>query len=455
MIPLESATAILPRMPTGRALAAEFPLTIIKPPLLDTKCRSNSPAVSSPIYRLLQSRNRRRNSSASSVQSTLYNRIESTEFVTERVQVFELRDSSCQRSNVDSVLHQNRNQNTSTLRDNIVSYCQEESPTSRRNSSMESVKERSISKKEESSELTPDLSDEDSRQQYNLTNLTPETQQADNPLVIENKPPEKSEKRNKKKSLKAKKTNKKRKNSPKKGVAVSGMFARLVGRGHTNEQQDQKVKNGLHLQQTRDTSPNKYLSVQKLRAAYAPKKQEIKNNKATVLLPRVSNTSLTNDNTRSCTSSPRKQEQEESISTPPYLSPPRKLLNSHDDNRVKKVYLSETHSGMITGIPCAPPSTPTVDELKKVEYIPSLTDVKSQRAVKSRLINLGNKLRAEEQKKKEKAMKEEQRRAYGAILQLKQRQRAEIYALNKVMTEMENENFQKFMEEKSAETLPV
>lgn len=87
------------------------------------------------------------------------------------------------------------------------------------------------------SELTPDLSDEDSRQLYNLTNLTPETQQADNPLVIEKKPPEKSEKRNKKKSLKAKKTNKKRKNSPKKGVAVSGMFARLVGRGQTNEQQ--------------------------------------------------------------------------------------------------------------------------------------------------------------------------------------------------------------------------
>ena len=68
--------------------------------------------------------------------------------------------------------------------------------------------------------------------------MTPETQQADNPLVTEKKPPEKSEKRNKKKiSLKAKKTNKKRKNPPKKGVAVSGMFARLVGRGHTNEQQ--------------------------------------------------------------------------------------------------------------------------------------------------------------------------------------------------------------------------
>ena len=31
----------------------------------------------------------------------------------------------------------------------------------------------------------------------------------------------------------------------------------------------------------------------------------------------------------------------------------------------------------------------------------------------------------------------------------------QIYALNKVMTELENENFKKFMEEHSAETLPV
>ena len=38
----------------------------------------------------------------------------------------------------------------------------------------------------------------------------------------------------------------------------------------------------------------------------------------------------------------------------------------------------------------------------------------------------GNKVRAEEQRKKEKALKEEQKRAYGAILQLKQRQRAEV-----------------------------
>lgn len=31
----------------------------------------------------------------------------------------------------------------------------------------------------------------------------------------------------------------------------------------------------------------------------------------------------------------------------------------------------------------------------------------------------------------------------------------QIYALNKVMTELENENFKKFMEERSAEMFPV
>ena len=32
---------------------------------------------------------------------------------------------------------------------------------------------------------------------------------------------------------------------------------------------------------------------------------------------------------------------------------------------------------------------------------------------------------------------------------------SQIYALNKVMTELENDNFRKFMQENSAETLPV
>lgn len=39
-------------------------------------------------------------------------------------------------------------------------------------------------------------------------------------------------------------------------------------------------------------------------------------------------------------------------------------------------------------------------------------------------------MRAEEQRKKDKAAKEEQKKAYGAILQLKQRQRAEVHKIN-------------------------
>ena len=46
------------------------------------------------------------------------------------------------------------------------------------------------------------------------------------------------------------------------------------------------------------------------------------------------------------------------------------------------------------------------------------------------VVVLGNKMRAEEQKRKEKAAKEEQKRAYGATLQLKQRQRAEVLRQN-------------------------
>lgn len=39
-------------------------------------------------------------------------------------------------------------------------------------------------------------------------------------------------------------------------------------------------------------------------------------------------------------------------------------------------------------------------------------------------------MRAEEQRKKDKAAKEEQKKAYGAILQLKQKQRAEVHKIN-------------------------
>ena len=125
---------------------------------------------------------------------------------------------------------------------------------------------------------------------------------------------------------------------------------------------NEQVKPRVNIPQVRDTSPNKYLNIQKLHTAYAPKKNDNKTKNA-ILLPRVSNAILTKDNAGSCISAPRKEEEEEEELENALISPRtsslQKLLNS-DDGKVKKIYLSETHSGMIAGIPCAPPSTPTV-----------------------------------------------------------------------------------------------
>lgn len=143
MIPLESSTAILPRMPTGRSITGEFPLTIIKPPIADVKCRTPS-AISSPIYRLLRSRNQRRNSSASSVRSCCSNKDECKQFLPERVDVFELKDATRQNLQVESVLRGH----ACTLPANINKY-QEKPVHSRRNSLISSAKERRVSVEDE------------------------------------------------------------------------------------------------------------------------------------------------------------------------------------------------------------------------------------------------------------------------------------------------------------------
>ena len=148
MIPLESATAILPRMPTGRAITGEFPLTIIKPPVVDVKARASPSAVSSPIYRLLRSRNQRRNSSASSARSSCSTKPECKEFVTERVEVFDLKVTGQQRHEPSHLL-QCQNQDTFTLPDKR-NNCQEKSGHSRRSSLISSAKERHIFTQEQS-----------------------------------------------------------------------------------------------------------------------------------------------------------------------------------------------------------------------------------------------------------------------------------------------------------------
>lgn len=130
MIPLESATAILPRMPTGRTIAG---LTIIKPPVVDVKCRTSTSAISSPLYRLLRSRNQRRNSSASSVRSSCSAKTECRQFLSERVEIFELKDDTRQSVQVESVLRGH------SLR--LADNCQKKSVPSRRSSLISSARE--------------------------------------------------------------------------------------------------------------------------------------------------------------------------------------------------------------------------------------------------------------------------------------------------------------------------
>lgn len=131
MILPDSTTAIFHRMPTGRTIAGEyegeFPLTIIKPPVEDVKCRDSPSAISSPIYRLLRSRNQRRNSSASSARSCCSPKYK--QFLSKRVDVFEFKDATRQCMQGQSVLYDNllvhctSKQYACTLTPSVDSWC--------------------------------------------------------------------------------------------------------------------------------------------------------------------------------------------------------------------------------------------------------------------------------------------------------------------------------------------
>ncbi|KAH9504421.1 hypothetical protein Btru_063565 [Bulinus truncatus] len=133
----------------------------------------------------------------------------------------------------------------------------------------------------------------------------------------------------------------------------------------------------------------------------------------------------------------------------------RKFGLKEEGVKTTKIFLSEKQSGLISDcgmkVPCAPPTTPTPDQLKKTEYVPSLQDIKAQRLVRQRLQVIEEKEIQKEKKKKEtqdigcqKSLKEIRQ-------DLKKMQRREIYALNKVMTDLEYQNFCQYMESMNAD----
>lgn len=111
----------------------------------------------------------------------------------------------------------------------------------------------------------------------------------------------------------------------------------------------------------------------------------------------------------------------------------------------KVVYWSERQSNVEkdSGVPCVPPSTPKQDQ--EIKFVPSMSDIKSQRDLKNRLQSVNVKQQEAAEKEQSVKMEKAKREKRDATARLKARQRAEIYALNKVMAELERRNFENFM----------
>ncbi|KAH3790140.1 uncharacterized protein LOC127841824 isoform X1 [Dreissena polymorpha] len=137
-----------------------------------------------------------------------------------------------------------------------------------------------------------------------------------------------------------------------------------------------------------------------------------------------------------------------SIYGPVFNTANKTAAQADELKKVKKIYLSEKQSGVIKDkgmeYPCAPPTTPAPDVLRRHEYVPSMSDIRSQRAVKSRLQALEKDATKKREKQKESNVKNEKQLQKDREKQLKIRQRREIYALNKIMTELENKRFMEF-----------
>ncbi|KAK3106668.1 hypothetical protein FSP39_024853 [Pinctada imbricata] len=133
-----------------------------------------------------------------------------------------------------------------------------------------------------------------------------------------------------------------------------------------------------------------------------------------------------------------------------YVQQIQKMHNNHSEEitRITKIFLSDKHSGMVKDcgmeIPMAPPATPTPEQLRKVEYVPSMNDIRSQRAVKVKLQVLEREAQKKSARRREEVARMEKQNMKEREKEIRLQQRQEIYALNKVMTELENGRFKEF-----------
>ncbi|XP_065891026.1 uncharacterized protein [Dysidea avara] len=117
------------------------------------------------------------------------------------------------------------------------------------------------------------------------------------------------------------------------------------------------------------------------------------------------------------------------------------------------VYLSEKQSEMspVIGVPNAPPCTPDTTEWRQY-YVPSLHNIKSQRLLKSRLLEIENNVKEREAKERDREAESRKKKELEDLVKIKEQQmeiqRSEIYALNKIMTALAETRISTFISEK-------
>ncbi|XP_065648600.1 uncharacterized protein LOC124809013 isoform X1 [Hydra vulgaris] len=116
------------------------------------------------------------------------------------------------------------------------------------------------------------------------------------------------------------------------------------------------------------------------------------------------------------------------------------ILDSSLPIKTRKVFYSDRQSGLILGVPSAPPSTPCYF----VDFTSSLSDIKSQRKIQRQLKKIENQQNSKLQKTINKIRAEEKRKEEEVFEQRKLYQRQQIYMMNQLMSELEKKQFEEF-----------
>ncbi|ESO88836.1 hypothetical protein LOTGIDRAFT_234412 [Lottia gigantea] len=175
-----------------------------------------------------------------------------------------------------------------------------------------------------------------------------------------------------------------------------------------------------------------------IKSVYGPAQSD--NNLRTSSAPRIGRVNFSDVVCQISSSSPTTSPSKSTVANDAYMK------------KVTKIYQSQCQSGTVVvcgvEVPCAPPATPTPEQMKYHQYIPSLNDVMAQRTVKLRLEKIEKKEQKKQDRKREEEIKLEKMHQKDKLFEKRRKQRQEIYALNKIMTELENKRFEEFCKAK-------